>query len=81
MLDVSSSDLDFWSKKLDVSSFEADVSSKTLDVSSSEDNHGEFFTPRNVQKMTVRILRPKVTDKIIDLFPLYETCSLLSLKS
>ena len=29
-------------------------------------DRGEFFTPRNVQKMTVRMLAPKVTDKILD---------------
>jgi type I restriction enzyme M protein len=29
-------------------------------------DRGEFFTPRNVQKMTIRMLDPKVTDKILD---------------
>lgn len=29
-------------------------------------DRGEFFTPRNVQKMTIRMLSPKVTDKILD---------------
>ncbi len=29
-------------------------------------DRGEFFTPRNVQKMTIRMLEPKVTDKILD---------------
>jgi type I restriction enzyme M protein len=29
-------------------------------------DRGEFFTPRNVQKMTIRMLAPKVTDKILD---------------
>ena len=29
-------------------------------------DRGEFFTPRNIQKMTMRMLAPKVTDKILD---------------
>lgn len=29
-------------------------------------DRGEFFTPRNVQKMMIRMLSPKVTDKILD---------------
>ncbi|MBE9202607.1 N-6 DNA methylase [Synechocystis salina LEGE 06099] len=29
-------------------------------------DRGEFFTPRNVQKMTIRMLSPKVTDRILD---------------
>lgn len=29
-------------------------------------DRGEFFTPRNVQKMTIRMLDPKVTDKVLD---------------
>lgn len=29
-------------------------------------DRGEFFTPRNVQKMMIRMLAPKVTDKILD---------------
>lgn len=29
-------------------------------------DRGEFFTPRNVQKMTVQMLDPKVTDRILD---------------
>ncbi|PZO60428.1 MAG: restriction endonuclease subunit M [Phormidesmis priestleyi] len=29
-------------------------------------DRGEFFTPRNVQKMTIRMLEPKITDKILD---------------
>ena len=29
-------------------------------------DRGEFFTPRNIQKMTIRMLEPKVTDKILD---------------
>ena len=29
-------------------------------------DRGEFFTPRNVQKMVIRMLAPKVTDKILD---------------
>lgn len=29
-------------------------------------DRGEFFTPRNVQKMTIQMLAPKVTDKILD---------------
>jgi len=29
-------------------------------------DRGEFFTPRNVQKMMIRMLDPKVTDKILD---------------
>jgi type I restriction enzyme M protein len=29
-------------------------------------DRGEFFTPRNVQKMTIRMLEPKVTDKVLD---------------
>ncbi len=29
-------------------------------------DRGEFFTPRNIQKMTIRMLAPKVTDKILD---------------
>lgn len=29
-------------------------------------DRGEFFTPRNVQKMTIRMLDPKVTDRILD---------------
>ena len=29
-------------------------------------DRGEFFTPRNVQKMAIRMLEPKVTDKILD---------------
>ncbi|ARV63277.1 restriction endonuclease subunit M [Nostocales cyanobacterium HT-58-2] len=29
-------------------------------------DRGEFFTPRNIQKMTIRMLGPKVTDKILD---------------
>ncbi len=29
-------------------------------------DRGEFFTPRNVQKMTIQMLSPKVTDKILD---------------
>jgi type I restriction enzyme M protein len=29
-------------------------------------DRGEFFTPRNVQKMTIRMLSPKVTDRVLD---------------
>jgi len=29
-------------------------------------DRGEFFTPRNIQNMTIRMLDPKVTDKILD---------------
>ncbi len=29
-------------------------------------DRGEFFTPRNVQKMAIRMLEPKITDKILD---------------
>ena len=29
-------------------------------------DRGEFFTPRNVQKMTIKMLSPKMTDKILD---------------
>jgi len=29
-------------------------------------DRGEFFTPRNVQKMTIRMLDPKVTDRVLD---------------
>ncbi|AMA08956.1 N-6 DNA methylase [Picosynechococcus sp. PCC 73109] len=29
-------------------------------------DRGEFFTPRNVQKMTIRMLDPKITDRILD---------------
>lgn len=29
-------------------------------------DRGEFFTPRNVQKMTIRMLDPKVMDRILD---------------
>lgn len=29
-------------------------------------DRGEFFTPRNVQKMTIRMLDPKLTDRILD---------------
>lgn len=29
-------------------------------------DRGEFFTPRNVQKMTIQMLAPKVTDRILD---------------
>lgn len=29
-------------------------------------DRGEFFTPRNVQKMTIKMLSPKVTDRILD---------------
>lgn len=29
-------------------------------------DRGEFFTPRNIQKMTIRMLDPKVTDRILD---------------
>lgn len=29
-------------------------------------DRGEFFTPRNVQKMTIKMLEPKVTDRILD---------------
>jgi type I restriction enzyme M protein len=29
-------------------------------------DRGEFFTPRNVQKMTIRMLAPKITDRILD---------------
>jgi len=29
-------------------------------------DRGEFFTPRNVQKMTIQMLDPKITDKILD---------------
>lgn len=29
-------------------------------------DRGEFFTPRNVQKMMIRMLDPKVTDKVLD---------------
>ncbi len=29
-------------------------------------DRGEFFTPRNVQKMTIEMLSPKVTDKVLD---------------
>ena len=29
-------------------------------------DRGEFYTPRNVQKMTIKMLSPKMTDKILD---------------
>lgn len=29
-------------------------------------DRGEFFTPRNVQKMTIKMLSPKVTDRVLD---------------
>ncbi len=29
-------------------------------------DRGEFFTPRNVQKMTIRMLSPKITDRVLD---------------
>lgn len=29
-------------------------------------DRGEFFTPRNIQKMTIQMLEPKITDKILD---------------
>lgn len=29
-------------------------------------DRGEFFTPRNIQKMIIRMLDPKVTDRILD---------------